>query len=150
MKRNLLLVSLLAAAASPSWAAPATDCAALSVSSPQAGKGGPASSFSATKVVDLSLAAAFPKAMDKTLAGSHLLTVRVYSPKGNLYQSLSAGVTSDARKPAWAAAGVSAAVTLPVAGTPIVTSSLYGPWTAEALLDGETVSCERAKFTIAP
>ena len=107
-----------------------------------------------------------------TVSGEHLLRVEVNTPKGHLYQTLTVPFTTD-RSPTKALRAVdgfprplavqqtetvpeegkaqgdkasqSVVARLPVAGTSIVHSSLYGKWTAEAYLDDETESCGRSR-----
>ena len=60
----------------------AGQCAAVAVSSPQAPKG--RVSFSATKILDLQLGAL----LRSRITGEHVLNLKVYTPKGHLYQQL--------------------------------------------------------------
>jgi hypothetical protein len=88
--------------------------------------------FSASTILDLKLEAA--------VKGGHQLEFKVYTPKGHLYQSLAATMSAPAAKEGRRHRETkkgTASATLPVAGTTIVTSSLYGEWKVEAFLDGE-------------
>ncbi len=106
--------------------------------------------FSASSILDLKFEVGLPPA----LKGPHTLELKVFTPKGHLYQTLSAAI----RTPAGAAdqrtrgAGRTASALLPVAGTTIVNNSLYGEWKVEAFLDGErTTACTKAlSFLIEP
>ena len=96
------------------------------------------------------------------LVGSHLLELRFLLPGGALYQSIAFPVASQSAKtavalavPAYpfpvavhrpaAASKVAGNWTveqaLPVAGTPILDSSLYGTWGLEAYLDQSETPC---------
>lgn len=113
-------------------------------------------SFSASEILDLKL----QLSLSPALRGDHKVELSVYTPKGHLYQTLSAALTgpettdeqgrehqSVRRSPR---ARVATA-TLPVAGTTIVASSLYGEWQVEAHLDGSESVCSRPqKFVIEP
>ena len=129
-------------------------------------------SFSAASVVDLTLAVELPA--DTT--GDHLVELRVSLPGGFAYQSLALPVSAGAAalaggrttrrvpgypfplavarlSPVTRAAGsaLQATSSLPVAGTPIVSSSLYGNWEVAAYLDGAEQPCTApVVFTIRP
>ncbi|MGH9391805.1 MAG: hypothetical protein ACRD1Z_19560 [Vicinamibacteria bacterium] len=107
-----------------------------------------APTFSASSILDLKLEAA--------VKGQHQLEFKVYTPKGHLYQSLTAAMmgaptASDGRRQRESQKRTASA-TLPVAGTTIVTNSLYGEWKVEAYLDGERdTACAKPRFfVIAP
>ncbi len=115
--------------------------------------------FSARKTTDILLNTVFPRALD----GEHLLTLKLYTPKGYLYRQFDVpvgpdrGRASQGRKvehypypvmeqfPEVKAINGSKvqAVTihLPVAGSNIITSSLYGKWTVKFTLDGQEPPC---------
>ncbi len=121
--------------------------------------------FSATRILDVQLVASF----DRRLRGDHLLEVKLYTPKGSLYQVLSIPFTGDeagARRrqvrlgdhphPV-ALRGMKThrdrfhvEASLPVAGTWIVASSMYGRWRADASLDGSRSLLASTRFTINP
>jgi hypothetical protein len=178
---GLLLVAGQVESAAPSAAAsrvprgnePAPQvCSALQVTSPEAAPRSKAASFSATKILDLEIGAL----MNRRLTGDHVLEIKVFTPRGHLYQSFSVpfsgAVTRAAAAPRMRqvdgypqpmaeqpvrtvrdAGQVRYLVStrLPVAGTSIMTSSLYGAWRAEAYLDGGLKPCGPAKtFTINP
>jgi len=163
-------------------AKPDKRCLAVAVGSKQAltSKGnndderefeGGASSFSATKVLDIQFAIIFSKEIAKQFANAHNVEFRVYTPQGNLYQSITIPITNDPvragerhRIPGYPdlvpvqvlqsinhgnGKGMFATVTLPVAGTPIVSTSLYGEWRAEAVVEDEVTPCSTpATFVI--
>jgi hypothetical protein len=106
----------------------------------------------------------FAQAVARRQTGDHVVEVKVYSPKGNLYQSISIPFTASA-----VAAGaerrlegypepvavqklgpitvngvnsMAVKVTLPVAGTPVVNNSLYGTWKVNAFVDGAATFCK--------
>lgn len=129
--------------------------------------------FEATKVLDLDFAIVFSPQTLAQYGNSHWVEFRVLGPKGNLYESLAIPFTADGnrtgerhRVPGYPelipvqvlepitigqGSGMIAKVRLPVAGTPIVSNSLYGKWRAVAYIDGEAVACSLpAEFTITP
>jgi hypothetical protein len=133
------------------------ECTAIQVTAPDA----PASTkrrarkktpaFSASSILDLELEAALA-AKSK---GQHQLEFKVYTPKGHLYQSLKAAMSvpeAKGERRRRERQKRTASATLPVAGTTIVTSSLYGEWKVEAFLDGDRdVACGKPlSFVIEP
>jgi len=127
-------------------------CRTIRVSAPEApgNKHRRKRKFSAHKIVDLELEVRFPK----KLTGQHELELKIFTPKGNLYQSMSIPFSADepeavtGRKRRKA---TKVGTTLPVAGTSIVANSLYGRWKVEAFLDGAEKRCTRPqKFVIKP
>jgi hypothetical protein len=124
--------------------------------------------FSATKILDLTLAVLLPPSFE----GGHLVELRVFTPDGQLYRSLTVpfakgalpgaarAVEGYARPvPQLALQRVSrgrslfaaASTTLPVGGTDIVSSGLYGCWRVEAYLDGAEQRCGPVGlFTLSP
>jgi hypothetical protein len=135
-------------------------CGAVQVSSPDAAatrgrrvRQRTTSSFSASEILDLELRVSLSPA----LRGDEGVELFVYTPKGHLYQALRANVggaagTRDRREVAHRSASArTASATLPVAGTSIVASSLYGEWKVEAHVDGAENACSRpGKFVIEP
>lgn len=119
--------------------------------------------FSAATVLDVDFAILFSKKVAEQFSGVHIVEFRVYTPQGHLYQSLSIPMTNDAHRAGERHAvpgypdpmpvrvlhpirrgnghGMYAEVTLPVAGTSIVNSSLYGEWKAEAYVADEIRPC---------
>ena len=124
--------------------------------------------FSARQIVDLQFEVLFADGS----AGEHLLQFKLITPRGHHYQTLTVPVTGETASPgtlrkvdgypyplaiqrmtstsslSGGETGVS--LGLPVAGTAIVASSLYGQWTAEAFMDDETVACAAASFELSP
>jgi hypothetical protein len=156
-------------------------CIPIEVFSPQSDQPRWNRRFAATGILDLE----FRVHLWGDVTGAHRIDLKLYTPDGQLYQTLTvpfrvsdgdpatgvpAGSTpnragrvkrklSDYPQPieeveisstgkGWKRhAAVSA--TLPVAGTSIVWSSLYGRWTAEAFLDGALSRCGApARFSI--
>ena len=174
----LLTVPLLVSSPSPQPGDPAAgahgrQCLTVGVSSPQApgpSRGQGDAAFSATQILDVELSTL----LRRNLAGEHLLELKVYTPRGHLYQVLTvpftgAGNPADLRprkrrvegypeplhektlRPAKMGGmqGFAVGTTLPVAGTSIVTSSLYGRWTVVPHLDGDPEPCGAGReFTI--
>lgn len=170
------LIALAQVASTPAAAArpprevpaPAGSCAAIVVTAPEAKTSARTQAFSATKILDLQLAAL----LRTRLQGDHTLEMKVYTPRGHLYQVLtvpfSAAAVSAARtrlvegypeplreQPMTAVRheGVrrySVSTRLPVAGTAIMTSSLYGRWRVDAHLDGSLAACASKTFTLQP
>lgn len=177
--------ALVAGALAPAaFAAPKKDrsCMAVVVGSPQKlGKSGKnlkekefennITTFEATKVQDIDFAIMFSPTVATQFSNVHIVEFRILTPEGNLYQSISIPMTTDATKkgqkhfiPGYPDLvpiqilqpithgfknAVFATVTLPVAGTPIVSNSLYGKWTAMALVEDEVAPCSTpATFNI--
>jgi hypothetical protein len=88
-------------------------------------------SFSATHVLDLEFRT------DVRRSDATTLYLRVYTPRGHLYQTFTAtlapAVPGEPRPPAMAR--------LLVAGTAITTNGLYGRWRAEPWLGGDAAAC---------
>lgn len=137
-------------------AAPRAACQSVWVTAPAFGK--PASrarkplNFSAAEVLDLEFQIVVPA--NTSLAGRPL-ELKLFTPKGHLYQTLAVPAASTAsgtagtpkRRPRYQ----TLTARLPVAGTTIVNNSLYGTWKAEAYLEGERTACAKARsFVIKP
>lgn len=123
--------------------------------------------FSATQILDLDF-----RVKLLGVSGDHVLRVDLKTPKGHHYQTLTVPFSADAssaeahrllegfprplevqvtkmgRVEGRAVPRVDAR--LPVAGTPIVHSALYGRWTATAYLDDEIKACGRRRFIVTP
>jgi hypothetical protein len=179
----LVTAALLTMTQAAEPAAPATSslgterrqCTAVEISAPPFKK--PRDGvFSATRILDLQLDTVFGRAP----SGPHTLYLKVFTPRGHLYQVLTVPFTSAAKPPGSGAAappqkrwvegypqpleektlktvtheGVAAyqvSVTLPVAGTSIMTNSLYGQWKAEPYLDQQVTPCgDPRSFVINP
>jgi hypothetical protein len=150
-------------------------CVAVEISAPPARKPRDAV-FSATRILDLQLDTVFRRAP----AEPHTLYLKLFTPRGHLYQVLTVPF-STAAQPAGAGApapvqkrwveghpqpleertakavshqgarAYQVSATLPVAGTSIMTNSLYGEWKAEPYLDQQTTPCGDARsFVINP
>jgi hypothetical protein len=135
----------------------------VSVTSPQARTKPNRPSFQATKILEVQFHAEFRQ----RLSGDHLVEFKVYTPKGKLYQVLSVPFTGrggarKARKVAGypraleerdmraVASKYHVTASLPVAGTWIMTSSLYGQWRVEAHIDGQAQPSGHETFSIQP
>jgi hypothetical protein len=127
-------------------------CRRVFVSSPEAAKTRSSKpKFSAAEIMDIQLQAL----ISRKLEGHHSLEFKVYTPKGNLYQSMTLQFDADAPIPEGTRRRsrryLEVNAVLPVAGTSIVTSSMYGTWKVEAFIDGNNRRCSRPrKFTIQP
>ncbi|MHB0970749.1 MAG: hypothetical protein ACYC7A_03385 [Thermoanaerobaculia bacterium] len=170
MKIALTLAALVITAA-PLLAEPG-GCVGIVAGSNQKNDGAFASAFSATEIVDIDLSVIMNPGMAKQLSRDHILELRIFNPRGDLYQSTSVPVTADPTRAGEAvvpgyprpmkkkvlsevrynnAKHYRATVRLPVAGTIITRNSLYGRWTSEAVLDGEVLKCSKpAEFVIGP
>lgn len=149
-------------------------CVSVVVGSDQKNRGNFDSIFSATQIIDVDFSVLFtPGAARRFADGTHVIDFRIFTPKAHLYQSIAIPVTYDSSrngKPAVVpgypravptqmlsattyqnAQHLRAAARLPVAGTQIVTNSLYGTWSAQVFIDGESKPCSSAAtFTITP
>lgn len=133
-----ILVSVLGASSLP-----AATRVAVRVRSPQQPEARPRAVFSASQILDLE----FHATLARRLSSGHQLEFRVYTPSGHLYEVLTAELSAPGR----ARGRVDASARLPVAGTSIVTSSLYGQWTVVAHLDGGAEPVSRpSTFRIKP
>jgi len=172
--KTITLITAFAVALPLFAAKPDKSCLAVAVGSKQALSShgnsdderefeGNVATFSATKVLDIQFAIIFSKQVAKQFANAHNVEFRVYTPQGNLYQSISIPITNDPdragerhRIPGYPdlvpvqvlqsinhgnGKGMFATVTLPVAGTPIVSTSLYGEWKADAVVEDEATPC---------
>jgi hypothetical protein len=166
---SLALMSFLVASAALAQA-PARGCVRVEVSS-----GSPTApvsrsvlvpsspQFSATRILDLTFTVLLPASID----GEHLVELRVFTPDAQLYRSLAMPVAGGAPTnairhvegyarplPQQALTQVTrgrglfsaASTTLPVGGTDIVSSGLYGRWRVEAHLDGAAQPCAAASW----
>jgi hypothetical protein len=91
-------------------------------------------SYSAARTVDLR----FEATLLQDVGPGTRVELRLYTPRGHLYQLLrmAAPVSGGSSAP-WTAV-------LPVAGTAIVNSTLYGEWRVEPHLDASPQPCGRA------
>jgi hypothetical protein len=85
-------------------------------------------------------------------ASARRVEVKMYTPKGHLYQTLSVASGDRSSRPRSTRARYqTVSLRLPVAGTTIVQSSLYGTWRAEAYLEGDATACAKPRsFAIEP
>lgn len=145
-------------------------CARLRVTSPQQARQG--RGFSASHVVALEFEAAVH---GRYLSGDHLLELKLFTPRGHLYQVLPVPFTlelpSRDEPPRMARVdrkrgpmrrhhteqfevedGVRHRVrtSIPVAGSWILTHSLYGRWRVDAYLDGGESRCGSRGFRLVP
>lgn len=89
------------------------------------------------------------------LNGSHVVRLKVFTPRGFLYQEMSVPVATQAPEAAGARPAAAPEATrgpqarLSVAGTSITQSSLFGAWSVQPFLDDQTVPCgPTTTFTI--
>jgi hypothetical protein len=96
--------------------------------------------FSAATAGDLEIRLSFAPRLSGRRA-----VLRLHTPKGHLYQELSVALDSNSPGRGLATAR------LPVSGTLIVNSSLYGRWSLATHLDGGPEACgSPSLFTITP
>jgi hypothetical protein len=138
-------------------------CSGVQVTSPQVQET-QLRGYSASQILDLR----FRTTLGRPLDGQHALELRVYTPKGHLYQVLTVPLTGPIRRapaprprersadrprtdpepeaaidePDWK---LTFDTILPVGGTSIVTNSLYGSWTVIPHLDGSLKPCGPAR-----
>lgn len=175
----LVLASLLTAA-SAGAAEDNTVCAAISIGSDQPGTvlfvdglesgntlaWGATPTISSAEIIDIDFVIGF----DGPLTGDHLLELRIRTPNGHIFQTLTTPITTNAQSVGeTSVAGFprplpvqllepesvrgrslpSAEVPFPVGGTTIATNSLFGLWSVEPFLDGHSVACgEVARFIV--
>jgi hypothetical protein len=96
-------------------------------------------SFSATATRDLEVKVSW----QNVPAGSHVQTLEILLPGGNLYQQtqMAFGVDQSSGEP------LVAIQTLPVAGTWIQQRHLMGEWTARVSLDGQLIATQTVELT---
>lgn len=171
MTRHFAVLTLAIAIALPTLAQTGGGCVALAVGSQEKGKGALDTEFSATQILDVDFSILFTPGSTKRFGGTHVAEVRVFSPSGNLYQSIAIPFSSDSaligskaplqgypdpvvirqvsQREVKGAKHPEVQARMPVAGTLIVTNSLYGTWTAEAFVDGDPLPCsKKASFRI--
>jgi hypothetical protein len=167
MRKLILLLAVM------SFCVPvfAGTCVGVALGSLQKNKGRFDATFSATQIIDLDVSVLFTNSSSSRLRGDHKAEIRLFTPRGHLYQSFLIPFTSDTSKrgksvfvpgypqplPMQVVQPVAngnlkylrAFTTLPVAGTPILMNSMYGTWTADAVLDDAKSPCStRSKFTL--
>jgi len=114
-------------------------CQTVQVSSPQQDTA--RAVFSASEVLDLKLSTRVRRGLE----GAHVLQIKVFTPRGYAYQTLTVPFTVP--RPGTQGPLPELVATLPVAGTAIVANSLYGRWTVQPFLDGASCGSPRA-FTL--
>jgi len=137
------------------------ECVAVIAASPQRRSERPQAnpSFSATRILDVE----FRTLLRRRLEGPHTLQLKLYTPRGHLYQVLAVPFSEKPGKrllegfpqpvDEQAATAVrfegvrryQVKATLPVAGTSIMTSSLYGEWKAVPHLDDDPDPCGKPR-----
>jgi len=130
---NLALVLAVAAeaASSEALASRRATCTVLGVASPQASE--TRRQFSATRVIDLEFVLS-------TRRGAALpLALKVFTPNGYLYETLLPQLVPSSQGRGGERGRLTAR--LPVAGTAILTSSLYGRWSVVPYLQGDVDAC---------
>jgi hypothetical protein len=132
-----LILATAAAAPAQSVASsyPAT-CTVAAVRFPQPTRG--SRRFSASRIIDIEfelLSLARPGEAER-------LALKVFTPNGHLYEALTPAVTTAGRGED-GGRGWRLRARLPVAGTTIVTSSLYGRWSVVPYLGGTDEPCGR-------
>ena len=167
---------LLAAglAAAPAVGQPPDKCGKVEVSGRPGAKAAvgkaAGSTLAATTVEDV----VFTIKLRKAISGDHVVTLKVYMPEGNLYQSLGTPVslTGSQRRGKRPVPGYPfpldiqmampittgsdsdkqlVEVTMPLAGTAIVSNSIYGDWKVDLYLDDAQQACaDRVSFRIGP
>jgi hypothetical protein len=173
----LVLAAQVGAAATatvPSRGRPSSPCAGVRVTASDSAVPPPDMTFASRQILDLVLR---PR-VRRVAAGDHLMELRILTPGGFLYQSIAlpfvgAVQTTQGRQ---AAAPAPRAVPgyprplevqrlvpaqpgmrgeyelrarLPVAGTSITQSSIYGAWSVQMFLDGQAEPCgPTTRFTI--
>ena len=136
-------------------------CAKLAVGSETVEPLDSGSTFSVLKTEDVRLLVLFLT----PVKGDHILELKLMTPRGHHYQTLTAPIAvepteagAERRVPTYprpleiqvlepyqTRQGVlkGTELRLPVAGTSIMSSALYGEWEVEILLDGRPMDCER-------
>lgn len=134
----LFLTAAIAAPAHAEMRSQARVCDVISVTSPDRPR--VRQRFSATKTLDLQ----FRMRLRNKDEEPHVVTFRVLTPDGHLYQEIQLLHRAVRGKRV-----ATLSSPLPVAGTAIATSSLYGRWRVVPYLDGSARPCAAASaFTI--
>jgi hypothetical protein len=142
-------------------------CVAVVVTSPQQPPSGrPRGPFAASRILDVE----FDTQLRQHATGPHLLELKVFTPRGHLYQTLAVPFTAprlgrgtrvvdgyprpvpEQETRAVLRDGLrnyEVSAVLPVGGTAITTNSLYGAWRVQPILDGQACG-PTASFQIAP
>lgn len=160
--RAFALAALLAATAVPAAAEKPPGCATVLVA-PRGGETDNSDRFSVAETIDLT----FTVLLDESLAGDHVVEVRVFTPRGHLFQSMAVPIGLDGGEPRVRkvpgypfpmeertahtvehgnARYLAVDLDFAVAGTPIVTSALFGKWRVQAAIDGSRQPCSPPSF----
>jgi len=136
-------------------------CIGFAVASLESPKAKSVPTFSVTTTSDLLLTAV----LDASTKGDHVLEIKVITPDGGLYRSITVPITDPGRaakaqslkgfphalltKPMiWTVIGrrkaLAVTVPFPVGGTDIVSNGIYGTWKLKASLDGAPSTCATA------
>jgi hypothetical protein len=159
----LLVVTGIVSAASAQDHRPPSGCSSIEITAPGLRKQPRDLRFSTREILDLEFETRLER---KVQDGDHVMHFKVTTPSGFLYQDLAMAFSwgrpgrrdKSAGAPAAAAKGVPVQVLgrprdrrdsvrqslharLPVAGTSITMSTLYGRWTVQAFLDEQTRPC---------
>jgi hypothetical protein len=145
-------------------------CSAITVTAPGLRKQPRDLRFSTRAVLDLE----FQTRLERAYHGDHVLQFKVFTPSGFLYQELSVpfawptpgrsrsrGQLEPASYPgppgarvqvvgeaasSWSLRRAELAARLPVSGTSITMSTLYGRWSVQAFLDGKARPCSPVRY----
>lgn len=163
MTRVKLMVGLmvLGAAATGAFAEVPNFCPEMAISSVEQPNVVDNPKFSVVKTTDLKIHVTFPQGM----TDEHIITLKFVTPKGHVYQQMDIPVSPDPVReggsatrripgypypvevavPELSRIGTESVpaieVGFPVGGTSIATSSLYGAWRIEPLVDGVLLRC---------
>ena len=162
MSKTLCLTVLTCLVAAPAVAGEPIDfCVSIQTSSVNAGPvGGSVDTFSVRTTEDLEFLALFLE----PIKGNHILELKMRTPRGHHYQTFTVPIATDAsergtqrRVPTYprpldvhvleeyeSRDGRVQGTTLrmPVAGTSVVSGSLYGKWHIDVYLDGQEMPCQ--------
>ena len=163
MKYVPLVALMVAVLASAGWAvAGESICPGLAISSVEQPSDFDVLKFSAVETTDVIVHVVLPQAFKE----EHVISLKFFTPAGHLYRQIDVPITPDIgsrtvesrRLPGYPypvrvavpevrrVAGETAPtveVRFPVGGTSIVTSSLYGMWRVNGMVDGVELRCFR-------
>ncbi len=158
-----LFAHLVAQAEDEKASAGRIPCTDILAKSAEENGGAWATSFHASVTTDLTLAVIFPK----NFQGEHEVEVRLYTPGGDLYQSIRMPIAEPGRKAEnrivngyprairqvvpkpeayLGTALLKVEIPFPVGGTLISSNSLYGQWRIEALVDQDKKPCGKPVY----
>jgi hypothetical protein len=133
-----LALVLALGAGTPSKPAPVRHrlaCSVTAVRSPQVTR--LKRRFSATRIIDLE----FDTVLSRKTEGTGGVTLKVFTPNGHPYETLVPETTTDSRSRGSRREHLKAR--MPVAGTVIITSSLYGRWSVVPYSESDGAACGR-------